>query len=139
MTVGKKMKIGIIVAVVAVLVMTAVDVATLPQSNGPNDPSGKIQVVAAENFWGSLVSQFGGQYVNVVSIVSDPNADPHEYESNVTDAKEIATANYIIINGVGYDTWAQNLIGAGIEPYAKVLNCRGPCRSAGWGQPPYLV
>ena len=59
----------------------------------------------------------------MVSIVSDPNADPHEYESNVTDAKEIATANYIIINGVGYDTWARDAgIGAGIEPYAKVLN-----------------
>ena len=57
MTVGKKMKIGIIVAVVAVLVMTAVDVATLPQSNGPNDWMGRVKVVAAENLWGSLVSQ----------------------------------------------------------------------------------
>ena len=41
-----------------------------------------IQVVAAENFWGSLVSQLGGIHVNVLSIVSDPNTDPHEYESN---------------------------------------------------------
>src|SRR5690242_5808113 len=40
-----------------------------------------VDVVAAENFWGSLVSQLGGTHVNVLSIVSDPNADPHDYET----------------------------------------------------------
>ena len=65
-----------------------------------------IQVVAAENFWGSLVSQLGGSRVNVVSVVSDPNADPHEYESNANTAKIFTTANYVILNGAGYDSWA---------------------------------
>src|SRR5580698_1502124 len=51
-----------------------------------------IQVVAAENFWGSLVSQLGGTHVNVTSIVSDPNTDPHEYESNDSDAIAIKHA-----------------------------------------------
>ena len=55
-----------------------------------------------------------------MSIVSDPNADPHEYESNVVDARAIATADYIIINGAGYDSWAQDLIDAGIKSDAKV-------------------
>ena len=53
-----------------------------------------IQIVAAENFWGSLITQLGGTQVNVLSIVTDPNADPHEYESNAADAIAIANAQF---------------------------------------------
>lgn len=81
----------------------------------------KLQVVAAENFWGSLVSQLGGNRVQVTSIVSDPNADPHEYESNTKDARAFATANYVILNGVGYDDWGDKLLSAQSEPGRKVL------------------
>jgi zinc/manganese transport system substrate-binding protein len=82
----------------------------------------KIQIVAAENFWGSLISQLGGTHVNVLSIVSDPNADPHEYESNAADAEAIANASFVIVNGAGYDTWALSLIAADNNPNRKVLN-----------------
>lgn len=83
-----------------------------------------LQVVAAENFWGSLVSQLGGSHVQVLSVVSDPNADPHEYESNATDARTVATANYVIENGAGYDSWMDKLVdaGSGGSPDRKVLN-----------------
>jgi zinc/manganese transport system substrate-binding protein len=85
-------------------------------------------VVAAENFWGSIAAQIGGTHVQVLSIVSDPNADPHEYESNAANARAVATANYIIENGAGYDSWMDKLAGAGAGPSAglatgrKVLN-----------------
>ncbi|MGI0102126.1 MAG: metal ABC transporter solute-binding protein, Zn/Mn family [Nitrosotalea sp.] len=82
----------------------------------------KIQIVAAENFWGSLISQLGGTHVQVLTIVSDPNADPHEYESNTADAQAIANANYVIINGAGYDDWAIKLINANNTPNQKVFN-----------------
>lgn len=81
-----------------------------------------IQVVAGENFWGSLVSQMGGNLTNVLSIVSDPNADPHEYEANASDAAAITHANFVIVNGVGYDDWALQLIGAADSPGQEVLN-----------------
>ena len=84
--------------------------------------SSRVQIVAAENFWGSLISQLGGTHVQVLSIVTDPNADPHEYESNTADAQSIATANYVIVNGAGYDDWAIKLIGASNNPSQKVLN-----------------
>lgn len=84
--------------------------------------SHKIRIVAAENFWGSLVSQIGGNKVNVLSIVSDPNADPHEYESNAADARAISTANYVIVNGVGYDDWASDLLNASTNNKRVVLN-----------------
>lgn len=82
----------------------------------------KIQVVAAENFWGSLASQLGGDRVHVTSIVSDPNADPHEYESTTTTARGVANANYVIVNGAGYDSWAEKLLSVSSEPSRKVLN-----------------
>ena len=41
---------------------------------------GVIEVVAAENFWGSIASQIGGSHVHVVSIITNPDTDPHDYE-----------------------------------------------------------
>jgi zinc/manganese transport system substrate-binding protein len=84
--------------------------------------AGPIQVVAGENFWGSLVSQLGGTRVNVTSIVSDPNTDPHEYESNPANARAITNARFIIINGAGYDVWALDIIEAESTPNQVVLN-----------------
>ncbi len=81
-----------------------------------------VKIVAGENFWGSLVSQLGGSKVSVLSIVSDPNADPHEYESNTADAQAIANAQFVIVNGAGYDAWALNLIAASNAPNQVVLN-----------------
>jgi zinc/manganese transport system substrate-binding protein len=81
-----------------------------------------IQVIAAENFWGSLVSQIGGNKVHVTSIVSDPNADPHEYEVNNQDARAFSSANYVILNGAGYDSWGDKLLSASPNPSRTVLN-----------------
>jgi len=81
-----------------------------------------IPVVAAENFWGSLISQLGGSRTQVLSIVTDPNADPHEYESNSQDAQAIANAAFVIVNGAGYDDWALKLIAASNTPHQVVLN-----------------
>ncbi len=89
-------------------------------SVGPSD--GPIPVVAAENFWGSLVSQLGGNQTSVLSIVTDPNADPHEYEANLSDARAISNAQFVIVNGVGYDPWALQLIAADGNSNQVVLN-----------------
>ncbi len=85
-------------------------------------PTSTLQVVAGENFWGSLVSQLGGSHVSVTSVVNNPNTDPHSYESNAADARAIADANYVIVNGAGYDSWATGLISANNNPHQKVLN-----------------
>jgi zinc/manganese transport system substrate-binding protein len=90
-------------------------------SSGNVSSSKILQVVAGENFWGSIATQLGGTYVHVTSIVTDPNADPHEYESNTADARLFAQANYVILNGVGYDTWAQKLLDANPVSGRKVF------------------
>jgi zinc/manganese transport system substrate-binding protein len=68
--------------------------------------------VAAENFWGSIASQLGGSHVNVTSIINNPDADPHSYEPTAADARTTAGAQYTIVNGVGYDAWADKLLAA---------------------------
>jgi zinc/manganese transport system substrate-binding protein len=88
-------------------------------SNG--SPGTVINVVAGENFWGSIASQLGGSHVNVTSIVSDPNADPHQYESNNNDARAFAQAQYVILNGAGYDNWGQQLLSANPVSGRKVF------------------
>jgi zinc/manganese transport system substrate-binding protein len=71
-----------------------------------------VQVVAAENFWGSIASQIGGKHAHVVSIITNPNTDPHSYEPTASDAKTIAGAQFVIENGIGYDPWVARLLGA---------------------------
>lgn len=75
-------------------------------------PSGRIQVVAAENFWGSIARQLGGDRVDVTSIVTNPAADPHDYEPTPADARTVADSRMTIVNGIGYDEWASRLLSA---------------------------
>jgi zinc/manganese transport system substrate-binding protein len=83
-------------------------------AGGPSQTvtNGVINVVAAESFWGSIAAQLGGTHAKVVSIVSDPAVDPHEYETSTADAKALAQADYVIVNGAGYDTWAEKMLDA---------------------------
>jgi len=71
-----------------------------------------IKIVAAENFYGDIAKDIGGKYVEAVSIMRNPNQDPHLFSSNWSTAKSVATANIIIYNGLGYDNWISNLINA---------------------------
>jgi zinc/manganese transport system substrate-binding protein len=116
-------------AVIVIVVAAAAAYATLPGSGSGSSKTESssnsarvIQVVAAENFWGSLVSQLGGVHVHVLSIVSDPNADPHQYESNSATAQAIGNASLVVVNGAGYDQWALSLISATNNQHQTVLN-----------------
>ena len=110
---------SLIFAIICVAIFFAARNA--PTTSAPAK-SGLVQIVAAENFWGSLASQIGGTHVEVLSIVSDPNADPHEYETNTTDARAVATADYVVENGAGYDSWMDRLLGASLNQKRSVLN-----------------
>jgi zinc/manganese transport system substrate-binding protein len=58
----------------------------------------------------------GGEEVEVTSIVTNPAADPHDYEPTSDDARTMATAQMTIVNGIGYDEWASRLIAANPVP-----------------------
>src|SRR6266436_5449786 len=85
-------------------------------------PNGVLQVVAAENFWGSIASQLGGSRVHVTSVITSPATDPHDYEPTAADARTLAGAQMAIVNGIGYDPWASKLIAANPVQGRVVLN-----------------
>lgn len=84
-------------------------------------PSSRIPVVAAENFYGDVVAQLGGDHVSVTSIISDPNVDPHAYETNATNAAAVADARLVIQNGLGYDAFIEHLVAASPNPRRTVI------------------
>jgi len=90
----------------------AADTAASGKADAKGGGGRTIQVVAAENFWGSIASQLGGSHVHVTSIIDNPDADPHDYEPTAADARSVAGAQYTIVNGIGYDAWADKLLSA---------------------------
>lgn len=111
---------------ISILVLLLAACGTSPQTttgNSGGSQSGKtVEVVAAENYWGSIAAQVGGSHVHVTSIIVDPNADPHSYEPTTVNARAIADAQYVIFNGAGYDTWMDKLLQANPASGRKVLN-----------------
>ncbi len=99
------------------LIVVAAAVATLGAcgSGGSSNVAsgGKPLVVVAENFWASIAAQIGGSRVTTVSIITNPDTDPHAYEPLPRDARAVAQARYVIFNGAGYDPWAPKLLRAG--------------------------
>jgi zinc/manganese transport system substrate-binding protein len=92
--------------------------STSPKNSASSGGSGgagsskKISVVAAENFWGSIAVQLGGDHVTETSIIDNPDTDPHDYEPTAADARSVASAQFVIANGIGYDAWTSKLLAA---------------------------
>ena len=108
----------------AVVVGLTVVVAATVVDSGPAAANGRtrLEVVAAENFWGSIVKQLAGSRGSVSSVITNPNTDPHDYEPKPSDGRAIASARYVIENGIGYDTWVQKLLDASPDSSRRVLN-----------------
>lgn len=72
-----------------------------------------IHIIAAENFYGSVAKQIGGNFVQVTSILNQPDQDPHLFNLTPSVAKTLEQGDLIIYNGLGYDPWIQNLLNVG--------------------------
>lgn len=70
----------------------------------------QINVVAAENQYGSVAKLIGGDNVSVTNIISNADGDPHTFISSVKNAKLLADADVIIYNGADYDSWINPIL-----------------------------
>jgi len=70
----------------------------------------KITVVAGENPWGIIAKQLGGNQAEVISLIQNPNVDPHLFEASAQDAALVSKAQIVIINGLGYDTFMNQML-----------------------------
>jgi zinc/manganese transport system substrate-binding protein len=73
---------------------------------------GTILVIAVENFYGSMVASIGGRRVTVSSLLTNPDADPHEFEASSSTAQALSRATVVVDNGLGYDAWVDHLLSA---------------------------
>jgi zinc/manganese transport system substrate-binding protein len=69
-----------------------------------------VTVVAAENVYGDLARQIGGDAVSVTSILNNPAQDPHLFEAGASAARAVAGAELVIYNGADYDPWMPKLL-----------------------------
>jgi zinc/manganese transport system substrate-binding protein len=83
--------------------------------------SGVVAAVGAENEYANVLSQIGGKYVEVSSVLKDPNADPHTFEASPSVAEEISRAQLIVQNGVGYDGFMNKIEAASPNPKREVI------------------
>ncbi|MEU3984490.1 zinc ABC transporter substrate-binding protein [Streptomyces sp. NPDC026672] len=85
-------------------------------------PSPKIQVVASTNVYGDITERIGGDRVDVTSIISDPDQDPHSYEANTQNQLALSKAKIVIENGGGYDDFIDRMLGSGNNSSAELIN-----------------
>jgi len=90
--------------------LTTVALAAFALPAPVNGAAGKIDVLAAENFYGDVAQQIGGARVSVSSILSNPDQDPHLFEISPTIVRKIAAAEIVVYSGAGYDTWVEKLL-----------------------------
>ena len=105
-----------VVAALGALTATACSV-TPPTSAGQ-----PVTVVATTSAWGSILSQLGGDRVHAVSLITNPNTDPHDYEPTPADARALSLARLVVENGVGYDGWAARVLAASPDGRRRVVN-----------------
>jgi zinc/manganese transport system substrate-binding protein len=81
----------------------------------------KINVVAAENFYGDVARQIGGDRVSVTSILNNPSQDPHLFETTPAIVRQIAAAQIVVFNGADYDPWMEKLLNVTPNPRRAII------------------
>jgi zinc/manganese transport system substrate-binding protein len=98
----------------------------------------RLRVVSGENVYGDIVRQIGGTHVEVTSILSNPNADPHLFEPGTASGLAVARAALVIRNGLGYDAFMTKLESAAPSAGRIDLQISDVVGSRGAGANPHL-
>lgn len=96
-----------------------------------------ITIVAAENIYGSVASQLGGNNVHVISLLNNPDEDPHLFSATVSSAKAVANADIIIYNGASYDNWMEKLLSVK-QQHSRQIICIAKLLNTPTGANPHL-
>ena len=101
---------------------TAALFATACSASSAGTRPGVVRAVGAENEYANVISQIGGKYVAVSAIESNPNTDPHSFEASPAVAREVAGAQLIVQNGIGYDTYMNKIESSSPGSGRKVID-----------------
>lgn len=95
----------------------------------------RMKVIASFSILADVVRNVGGKRIEVASLVG-PNGDAHVYNPSPSDAKKVADAKVVLVNGLGYEGWLSRLIRASgtKAPTVVVSNGIKPRGSASSGR-----
>jgi zinc/manganese transport system substrate-binding protein len=120
-SVAGKRRVAAVLLAVAAATGAAILAACSGNASGANS-SGKIVAVGAENEYADVIQQVGGTYVQASAIMSNPNTDPHTFEASAAVAREVGSAELVVQNGVGYDTFMTTIENAAPNSDRKVID-----------------
>jgi zinc/manganese transport system substrate-binding protein len=83
---------------------------------------GVVRAVGAENEYADVIAQIGGRYVSVAAVESNPNTDPHTFEASPAVAQEVANAQLVVQNGLGYDPYMSTIEAAEPNSAREVID-----------------
>ena len=110
-------------AAMAVSAALLASACTSGPAAAPSAGSGDaIAAVGAENEYANVIQQVGGKYVQASAIMSNPNTDPHTFEASSSVAREVSSAQLVVQNGVGYDTFMNTIEQAVPDSSRKVID-----------------
>ena len=121
MTLRPSVKSARVLLTMALFASGGVVCAALSRPASASGATHVILAVGAENQYANVLSQIGGKYVSVSAILKNPNTDPHTFEASASVAEEIAQAQLIVQNGVGYDSFMNNIEDASPNSSRKVI------------------
>src|SRR5690349_21572043 len=76
---------------------------------GPAHAQEKLKVVASFSILADLTRNVGGDRVDVSALVG-PGGDAHVYTPTPADARNVAAAKLVVVNGLGFEGWLQRLV-----------------------------
>ncbi|MFJ8048439.1 metal ABC transporter solute-binding protein, Zn/Mn family [Streptomyces luteogriseus] len=108
--------------------LTSASLALLAGCGSSSDSAGgkstpaRVAVVASTNVYGDIARRIGGDRVDVTSVISDPDQDPHSYEADPQNQLALSKAKVVIENGGGYDDFVDRMLKSGHNDSAQVIN-----------------
>lgn len=94
--------------VLLLIVLTFVGVGC--SSNSAKENSDKLKVTTTTDFYGEVAKAVVGNKGEVTSVIDKPSVDPHDYDPTPKTAKKVAGSQLVVANGLGYDSWMNNLV-----------------------------
>ncbi|QNQ81269.1 metal ABC transporter solute-binding protein, Zn/Mn family [Lactobacillus sp. PV034] len=97
------------ISILAILVTMLLVVSGCTKQTKKND---KINIVTSTNVYANIAQNIVGKYGKAEAIIQKSTVDPHDFEPTTADAKVVDSANIVVANGLGYDSWMNNLASA---------------------------
>ncbi|HEY2579392.1 MAG TPA: zinc ABC transporter substrate-binding protein [Streptosporangiaceae bacterium] len=119
------LRLKVVTAALSAVTVLAGTACTRTSTAGPN---GLITAVGAENEYANVIGQIGGKYVQVTAIESNPNTDPHSFEASPSVAQAVSSAQLVVQNGLGYDTFMNRIEAAAPSSTRTVIDVQSLLR-----------